>query len=199
MKKRSYQQNCALARAADVLGERWTVLIFRELLIQPCRYKELGHYLPGIGTNLLAQRLQELETFGLIEKANPEDKRSEYQLTPTGWSVEPVILSLVRWGFSHTESADHRRHFDHWDLLAMKSLFSRDVCKARVTVQFVSEALTAWCIVDPDQGCEIGVGELEEADIVYPGTVQDLYSDVTAGKVAKPPALRRFSACFILA
>ena len=98
MKKRMYHQNCYLAQASDVLTERWTLLIFRELLIQPCRFKDLNTWLAGMGTNLLAQRLKELEQQGMIEKQRPQEKRSPYQLTTKGRQVESVILPLIRWG-----------------------------------------------------------------------------------------------------
>ncbi len=107
--KRSYKQNCALALASDVLCERWTLLIFRELLIRPCRFKDLNEVLVGMGTNLLSNRLKELEQADLIEKQNPEDKRSHYQLTPLGQSVEPIILQLIVWGNTHLHGSEDYR------------------------------------------------------------------------------------------
>lgn len=92
--KRSYQQHCGLARALDVVGERWTLLIVRELLLGPKRYNELLQRLAGLTTNLLAQRLKEMEQNGLVEKGRT------YRLTPRGMELEPVILELGRWGFS---------------------------------------------------------------------------------------------------
>ena len=83
MPKRSYQQNCALAYALDLLGERWTLLIVRELLIGPRRYGELLDNLTGIGTNLLADRLRELQAQGLIEKHG-----QRYELSEPGRLIE---------------------------------------------------------------------------------------------------------------
>ncbi len=68
LSKRSYRQYCSLARALDLLGERWTLLIVRELLSGPRRYRELLDNLPGIGTNLLAARLRELEGVSIVRK-----------------------------------------------------------------------------------------------------------------------------------
>ncbi|HEO65360.1 MAG TPA: transcriptional regulator, partial [Spirochaetes bacterium] len=68
MKKRSYQQYCPLATGLDIIGQRWTLLIIRELLITPKRYKALLENLPGMGTNLLADRLKSLMTLGIIEQ-----------------------------------------------------------------------------------------------------------------------------------
>src|SRR5437588_6264945 len=69
---RSYRQFCALARALDVIGDRWTLLIVRELLLRPCRYTDLRDGLPGIATNLLAERLRELEAANVVEREDPE-------------------------------------------------------------------------------------------------------------------------------
>lgn len=121
MIKRSHKQNCSLAYAADILAERWTLLIFRQLLLKPSRYGELLDNLAGMGTNLLAARLKELSELQLIEK-----QQSRYQLTLQGLSLEPVVLGLIRWGFQFSEllSNPDYLHRPEWDLLALKSLFN---------------------------------------------------------------------------
>ena len=68
MSKRSYNQYCAVARSLDIVGERWTLLIVRELLTGPKRFKDLLEGLPGIGTNLLAARLKDLEKYGVVHR-----------------------------------------------------------------------------------------------------------------------------------
>src|SRR5919109_751412 len=98
---RSYGQRCALARALDVVGDRWTLLIVRELLIrQPCRYTDLQYGLPGIATNLLADRLRQLEENGVItrEAAPPPVATTVFRLTPRGEALQPVIAALGEWG-----------------------------------------------------------------------------------------------------
>src|ERR671923_662341 len=99
--KRSYDQWCAVARALDIVGERWTMLIVRDLLVGPKRYTDLLAGLPGIGTNLLAQRLRELEDRGLVERSAlpPPAGATVYRLTETGAALEPVVHALGRWGF----------------------------------------------------------------------------------------------------
>ncbi len=101
MSKRSYQQHCAVARALDVVGERWTLLVVRELLTGPKRFKDLLGGLPGIGTNLLAARLKDLEGHELVRRATlpPPAGSKVYELTETGRSLEPVVVGLCRWGF----------------------------------------------------------------------------------------------------
>jgi DNA-binding HxlR family transcriptional regulator/putative sterol carrier protein len=98
--RRSYDQYCAVARGLDVIGDRWTLLLVRDLLLGPKRYKDLLMGLPGIGTNLLANRLKELESAGLIERTTlpPPAGSSVYQLTETGQALESVMTALGRWG-----------------------------------------------------------------------------------------------------
>ena len=102
MDKRRYGQYCGIAFALDIVGERWTLLIVRDLVLGPKRFKDLLAGLPGIATNLLAQRLKEMEDNGLIEKvALPRPAGSmAYQLTPTGEALEPALMMLGRWGVS---------------------------------------------------------------------------------------------------
>jgi DNA-binding HxlR family transcriptional regulator len=98
--RRSYDQYCAVARGLDVIGDRWTLLLVRDLLLGPKRYKDLLDGLPGIGTNLLADRLKELEASGLIERTvlPPPAGSTVYQLTETGQALESVMTALGRWG-----------------------------------------------------------------------------------------------------
>lgn len=117
--KRSYQQNCALAHALDLVGERWTLLIVRELLIGPRRYGELLDNLRGIGTNLLADRLREMEARGLIEK-----HAQRYSLTTSGRRLEPVVFELVRYGLTLELDDDSARLTrPDWDVVALSSLY----------------------------------------------------------------------------
>src|SRR5215208_1271548 len=98
--KRSYGQYCTVARALDVVGERWTLLLVRELSTGPKRFKDLLEGLPGIGTNLLASRLKMLEGEGIVRRATlpPPAGSSVYELTGLGRELEPVIVALSRWG-----------------------------------------------------------------------------------------------------
>lgn len=100
MAKRSYHQYCAVARGLDIIGDRWALLIVRDLLVGPQRYKDLLAGLPGIGTNLLATRLRELEQEGIVERAvlPPPAGSTVYQLSEAGQALEPVIFAIGRWG-----------------------------------------------------------------------------------------------------
>lgn len=102
MKRRDYGQYCGLARALDLVGERWALLIVRDLTIRPRRYTDLQAGLPGIPTNVLSTRLKELEQAGVVERrVAPAPQRGVvYALTPVGQDLEPVLLALGRWGSS---------------------------------------------------------------------------------------------------
>jgi DNA-binding HxlR family transcriptional regulator len=95
---RDYGQYCGLARALDVVGDRWNLLIVRELLIGPARYGELRDGLSGIATNLLTDRLRDLETAGVIERRLSDDANAiTYVLTPWGAQLREPINALIRW------------------------------------------------------------------------------------------------------
>ncbi len=106
---RTYRQNCPIAKGLDVLGERWTLLILRELVGGARRYADLRSALPGIATNLLADRLRELEDAGLVERTElpPPVARTVYTLSEVGWvKVLPVIRAVAQFGLEMVEPAD---------------------------------------------------------------------------------------------
>ena len=126
---RSYGQYCSVAKALDVIGDRWTLLIVRELLLQgPCRYTDLKNGLPGIATNLLADRLHELETQGLVrrEEAAPPVATTLFHLTEAGAELEPVLDALGGWGIRYmAQPGDGDEFRSHWFAFPV-SLFLHD-------------------------------------------------------------------------
>ena len=97
---RSYDDGCAAAHALDLVGERWALLVVRELLLGPKRFTDLRAGLPGASPNVLAQRLRELEGAGVVRrrKLPPPAASRVYELTDWGMELEPVIIRLGRWG-----------------------------------------------------------------------------------------------------
>jgi DNA-binding HxlR family transcriptional regulator len=97
--RKSYNQSCPIAKGLDILGERWTLLILRELLGGPRRYSDLRAELPGIATNLLAERLKELQDAGLVDRAElpPPVARTVYSLSDVGWQRVPCVLQSIAW------------------------------------------------------------------------------------------------------
>ncbi|MCP3802728.1 winged helix-turn-helix transcriptional regulator [Allokutzneria sp. A3M-2-11 16] len=98
---RSYRQYCGLAAALDAVGERWTLLVVRELLIGPRRYGELLADLPGMGTNLLAERLKSLSHLGIVTK-----DEQVYTLTERGRGLMGAVRELTRWGLAGMDEPD---------------------------------------------------------------------------------------------
>lgn len=98
MAARDYGQYCGVTRALELVGERWALLIVRDLLVGPRRYGELAGGLPRIPSNILAARLKELQEAGIIRRA-PRSRVIVYELTPYGRELEPVVLALGAWGF----------------------------------------------------------------------------------------------------
>ncbi|WP_410585691.1 winged helix-turn-helix transcriptional regulator [Amycolatopsis sp. lyj-108] len=95
---RGYGQYCGLARSLEVVGDRWNLLIVRQLLLGPARYRDLIDGLPGIATNLLADRLRDLEASGVVERQLAgSGSVVEYALTPWGAELREPIESLIRW------------------------------------------------------------------------------------------------------
>ena len=98
MASREYGQYCGVTRAMELVGERWAMLIVRDLLVGPRRYGELAEGLPRIPSNILSARLKELQEAGLLRRV-PHSRVIVYELTPYGRELEPVVLALGAWGF----------------------------------------------------------------------------------------------------
>jgi DNA-binding HxlR family transcriptional regulator len=105
MPRRSYDQYCALSRSLDVVGERWTLLIVRELLTGPCRYTDLHADLPGVSTDILAARLKAMESDGLVTRRRlpPPGAATVYELTSRGRALVPALTALAEWGTAELE------------------------------------------------------------------------------------------------
>src|SRR5687767_7734248 len=163
MARRSYDQYCGLARALDVLGERWTLLVVRNLLLGPQRYSELLRGLPGITTNLLAKRLKEMEAGGLIERAADE----AYRLTPLGASLEPAIHALGRWGWQRLGKPTRRdrRNLD-WLMVALRRRYRGG---ATLTATLEADGSPYHMVLRGDRA-EIGRGAAPASDIRVTGT-----------------------------
>lgn len=97
---RSYRDLCGIARALDLVGERWALLVVRELMFGPKRFADLHRGLPGMSQNVLTQRLRDLEDSGVLvrRRALPPAGGLVYELTQRGQALEPVLLALGRWG-----------------------------------------------------------------------------------------------------
>jgi DNA-binding HxlR family transcriptional regulator len=124
---KTYGQFCALARALDRVGDRWTLLLVREVLIAPAGYAALARALPGIPSNLLAERLRQLEADGIVRRVVPPagGRGVRYELTELGRGLEPALVALIRWGSEWMRSGPSGDHFDaRWIVLALRALLT---------------------------------------------------------------------------
>lgn len=141
MDQRSYNQFCATARTLDIVGERWTLLLVRELLTGPKRFGDLQHSLRGLGTGLLAARMKHLEREGLVRKiVLPAPARTPaYALTDAGEELGPAVLALARWGMKWAmgERKDGEAFQAGWAVLALRVTFEPEAAVGlRVVYEF---------------------------------------------------------------
>src|ERR1700757_627743 len=97
---RRYGDPCGIARALDAVGDRWALLVIRELIFGPKRFVQLRHGLPGVSPNVLSQRLRDLEATGVVRRdmLGPPASVAVYELPGRGRALEPVLLELAGWG-----------------------------------------------------------------------------------------------------
>jgi DNA-binding HxlR family transcriptional regulator len=190
---RDYGQVCGLAHALDLVGERWGLLVVRELILGPKRFTDLRNGLPRIPTNVLSTRLKELERGGVVRRrASPSPGGSiVYELTEYGQELEDVVVRLGLWGAKtmgepragDTLSADSLR-------LALRAMFDADRA-AGVRARYVVRAGEAVVHADVDRGrVAIGEGPLADPDLELEADPAALLALFT-GELAPADAIRR--------
>ena len=170
---RSYNQYCAVAKTLDVVGDRWTLLIVRELLLQgACRYTDLQHGLPGIATNLLSERLKDLEEADLIRRKDPAPPVATtlYELTDTGRELEPVLQALGRFGVRYmpTPTGDEafRSHWLAWPV----AVFLRDADPAGPEVSIEVRTGEQPAVIEVREGSiDTHLGSASSPDLILEG------------------------------
>jgi DNA-binding HxlR family transcriptional regulator len=165
---KTYGQYCALAKALDHVGDRWTLLIVRELLIGPRRYSQIRAALPGIATNLLADRLRTLESDEVVSRT-PE---GTYELTGFGRGLEDAVQGLVRWGGRWMGERDPRDTFQpDWLVVALRALLPR-ATGARVELRVDGGAISF-------DGDEIRAGGIEDPHAIVYGNPETILGVAT--------------------
>jgi DNA-binding HxlR family transcriptional regulator len=137
--KRTYGDGCGIAHALDLVGERWALLVVRELLLGPKRFTDLRAGLPNIGPDVLSQRLRDLEANGIVERDTlpPPAASQVYGLTDWGRELEPVVLGLGRWGSRAPTPSEDAPLGPDAAMLALKTMFApSDGLQARYEVRF---------------------------------------------------------------
>ena len=191
---RSYGHYCGLAKALDVVGDRWTLLIVRELLLLgPARYTDLQKGLPGVATNLLAARLRDLEEAGLLTREETVEPApaTRFKLTPGGEALEPVIAALGRWaGPLMTECGDHDQFRSHWLALPVRLYLTDRRPHGRPIVIEVRTGDQPMLIESVDGGLRARPGSADDADLVLTGA-PDLVMSVLTGRLSVARARAR--------
>lgn len=151
---KTYKQYCPIARAAAIVGDRWTILIVREFLNGSRHFNELARGLPGISRTLLQRRLERLQRFGLLERHPYGEGRSEYRLTPAGEELQQSVWALGQWGARWALTEPKPEELDPALLLwwMHRRINFDQVPKQRVVVQFDfhgRRGKTLWLVLEP--------------------------------------------------
>jgi DNA-binding HxlR family transcriptional regulator len=160
---KSYHQYCPVAHALDLVGERWSLLVVRELLHGPLRYSDLHERLPGCGTNILAARLKQLEASGIVEKHRlpPPAASTVYELTNYGARLRRVVQELARWGVRSLGAPSPDEEFEPgWLIAALEAVTEPVPGWPEVSVEFrIADEIASIC----DGSAQRGAAEAPDA------------------------------------
>ncbi|MFG2000860.1 winged helix-turn-helix transcriptional regulator [Spirillospora sp. NPDC048911] len=183
--ERTYNQYCATARTLDIVGERWTLLLIRELLTGPKRFGDLQNSLKGLGTGLLSARLKHLEREGLAKKITlpPPARTPAYALTEAGEELGPAVLALATWGmrWAMDEPREGETFHPGWAVLGLKTCF---VPEAAAGLRLVYEFRVGDEVfhADVDDGTvETAYGPAQRPDVVIE-TGDEVFKEVFTGR-----------------
>jgi DNA-binding HxlR family transcriptional regulator len=165
---RSYGQYCGLARALDVLGDRWNLLIVRQLMVGPARYRELQDGLPGVATNLLADRLRDLEAAGVVERRLADDANAiAYALTPWGRELREPVEGLIRWSTPLMMSGPGSDRFrPEWLIVALPALRAGKESGRRSSTVGIAVDGKMLQVLATRSGVEVGLHDGRDLDAV---------------------------------
>jgi DNA-binding HxlR family transcriptional regulator len=191
---RSYGQYCAVARALDLIGDRWTLLIVRELLLRgPSRYTDLREGLPGIATNLLADRLRELGDLGLVarEDTPPPIAATLFRLTPRGEELRPVVTALGQWGIPLMADPPRGDEFRPYWLSLPVALYLSDSAPEKPPVAIEVRTGAEPVVIETADGVvRTRAGTANDPDVVLSGA-PELIAAVLTGSLALKDAVAK--------
>jgi DNA-binding HxlR family transcriptional regulator/putative sterol carrier protein len=191
MAEHRYQQYCALARALDVVGDRWTLLIVRELRPGPRRFTDLIDGLPGISRKLLTERLRDLEGDDIIARRElpPPAARQVYELTDDGRNLATAMAPLIAWGARRMGERQSGESFRaRWPAVAMVELADRDAAKGvSETYQYLVGDSAFHFLVD-DGSVELRDGRAEDPTVVVT-TDEETWAAIATGNTTASTAV----------
>ena len=182
--RRHYEDACGTAHALDLVGERWALLVVRELMLGPKRFSDLKADLPGISANVLTQRLEGLEESGIVtrRKLPPPASVQVYELTPWGYETGPVFEAMGRWAARSPHHDPSLPISPISLLLSFRTMFDAgraEAFKARIGVKFGPESFV---VTIADGRIQTARGETAGADVVFDGSSQALAAAVYGGQ-----------------
>lgn len=192
---RPYHQHCSLAHALDLVGERWTLLIVRELLAGPRRYSDLAAGLVTVPTNLLASRLKQLESSGLVRQRRMDPPATGvvvYELTELGEGLGAPVAALSRWGMQTLPTTREGRPFQsHWLVVALQAQFEPGAAAGvHESYEFrIDGDDTLHFSVSDGEGAA-GVGAVSDPAVVIAADA-DTFLELAAGAITPAQALER--------
>jgi DNA-binding HxlR family transcriptional regulator len=197
---RTYNDRCGIARALDVVGDRWALLIVRDLLLGPKRFSDLRAGLRRVSPDVLSQRLRELEQAGVVrrDRLPPPAASQVYELTDRGRELEPVLLGLGRWGSRAPVPAGDPPLSPDSAMLALQALFDPDAARD-VAVTYELRLGDSVFHARVERGAlTIGRGRPERADATIATEPETLAAVLWHGQVSDDPAVARLRALFPL-
>ena len=192
MKTRTYNQFCALVFALDIVGERWTLLIIRELLAGPRRFKDLIDGLPEISTNLLSERLKNLEQQGVLRHRvlPPPAGSAVYELTPVGQALETAVLELGKWGSQFLPSSLEGLALPSVEAttLAIKAFFHPEQAQGITETYELHLGHEILQVQIKDGVLQVQQGQNFKADVIF-HTEKPIFMGLFSGQLAPDDAL----------
>jgi DNA-binding HxlR family transcriptional regulator len=189
-RKRTYGDPCGVARALDVVGERWALLVVRELLLGPKRFTDLRAGLPHLGPDVLSQRLRELEEAGVVRRGKlpPPAASRVYELTERGLELEPVVLALGRWGSAEPLPPSDTELGTDAFVIALKTMFKPDgLPNASLELRIGEEPFR---VSLADGQLRIARGRCEQPQAIIEADVGALREVLWRGAVPDAPRIR---------
>ncbi len=186
MARRKYDQACSVAGALDRVGERWSMLIVRELSLGPLRFSELARGVGGAPTDILTRRLRDLESDGVVRRVELDAPASgaAYELTDLGHELDGAMLELGRWGLHFYDVGNIADISPIWLANALRVIL-RPPAEADLSVQLHSEGVASWVRIEGGAS-SAGRGEIEAPDLVVTATPPAMVAAFVVGTAGVP-------------
>ena len=185
MPRRRYAQACSIADALDHIGERWSLLIVRELLLGPLRFSDLARAVGGAPTDILTRRLRDLEEDGVVRRVElgPPAGTTAYELTELGRELEEALIALGRWGL-HFYRLEEIAEIGPQSLASPLQVTLHPPAEAAISLQLYSEGASTWLRIEAGE-TKAGRGEIPNPDLTVSGPPTAILLTLSVGGAAQ--------------